>query len=202
MAKNNVNNVGTGKPRVGGAIFRAPLGIKVPTDPAVELDPSIFECMGYCNEDGLTEAEERETEELKAWGGDILQKPQSSFSKQYTFIPIETNKEVLKARFGSKHVDEDEAIMHVAHTSDELEHCVWVFDLLLNDHMISRKIVENGQVTEMGEIVYNGQDPVGYEMTMSVYPNGNNTYVDEYILDELKIKPSVSVEVSVSKKES
>ena len=49
----DVKNVTAGKPKVGGAIFRAPLGTTLPTDATTNLDAA-FKALGYCSDDGLT----------------------------------------------------------------------------------------------------------------------------------------------------
>ena len=43
-------NVTTGKPKTGGAVFRAPLGTALPTDAKTALDEA-FKNLGYCSED-------------------------------------------------------------------------------------------------------------------------------------------------------
>ena len=50
---NNAQNVSVAKPKVGGAIFVAPLGTDLPTDATTALDAA-FQNVGYISEDGLT----------------------------------------------------------------------------------------------------------------------------------------------------
>ena len=67
----NVNNVTSAKPKVGGAIFSAPLGTPLPTDATTDLNAA-FKPLGYVSEDGLVNENTASSENLKAWGGDIV----------------------------------------------------------------------------------------------------------------------------------
>ena len=72
---NTVGNVTTGKPKVGGAVFWAPLGTTIiPTDTTTELDKA-FVCLGYCSDDGVTNSSAPDTDTVKAWGGDTVLRP-------------------------------------------------------------------------------------------------------------------------------
>lgn len=61
----DVKNVTVGKPKKGGAIYRAPLGTALPTDAKSELDQA-FKALGYCGEDGLVNANSPESDNIKA----------------------------------------------------------------------------------------------------------------------------------------
>ena len=71
---NTVDYVSTGKPAGVGAVWRAPLGTALPTTFDATLD-NAYKCLGYCSEDGLTNATNISTENIKAWGGDIVDTP-------------------------------------------------------------------------------------------------------------------------------
>lgn len=63
---NNKDNVSTGKPKVGGAVFTAITGSTLPTDATTALDAA-FKSLGYCSEDGVTNSSGISTENIKAW---------------------------------------------------------------------------------------------------------------------------------------
>src|SRR5690625_495711 len=151
----NVANVSTAKPKVGGAIYSAPVGTELPTDAITELD-SKFNSLGYVSEDGLTNENTPESEAIQAWGGDTVAVVQTSKEDSFTFTLIEaTNINVLKEVFGQDNVTGDlETGITIKANNKELEERSLVIDMILKGGILKRIVVPNAKVFEYGEIEY------------------------------------------------
>lgn len=179
----DVKNVTVGKPKKGGAIYRAPLGTQLPTDAKTALDPA-FKALGYCGEDGLVNANSPESDNLKAWGGDTVYTYQSEKNDTFTFTLIEAmNVEVLKAVYGDANVTGAlETGITVKANSEEQVDCAWVVDMILRSGVLKRVVIPSANVSEVGDITYADEEAVGYETTITAKPDedGNTHY--EYIV--------------------
>ena len=175
---NTVANVSAGKPRATGGIWRAPAGSTLPTDASTALDAA-FVCLGYANDDGVTNEFSTE-DEVKAWGGDIVL---STKTDEFTFTLIESiNPDVLGAVYGGSNVTGTVATGVTVNVNDAMqESAIWVIELLLAKTTYKRIVIPKGMVKEVGEIAYKDDEPIGYEITLScgVDASGNTHY--EYI---------------------
>ena len=177
---NNVANVTTGKPKVGGAVYRAPAGTAAPTDAKTEL-PSAFKCLGYVSDEGVTNSTSIDSEEIKAWGGDTVLTPQTGKTDTFQLALLESlNVEVLKAYFGDENVTgtDIKTGLSVKCNSKELSSCVWVVEMIAAGNIPHRVVIPNAKPTEMEDITYVDNEPVSLGMTLTALPDeeGNTHY--------------------------
>ena len=180
---NVVSNVTAGKPNPTGAIFRAPVGTTLPTDTDAPLDEA-FVCLGFCSDDGVTNAGEMDSETIKAWGGQTVlvvstEKPDTF---QLTFLEA-LNANVLKTVYGDGNVTENAEAGTISVTSNvaALEDHVYVIDIAMRGGAMKRIVIPQGELSELGDIVYKDDEAVGYDVTVAANldSSGNTHY--EYI---------------------
>lgn len=185
MKKNDVMNVTAGKPKVGGAIFCAPVGTPLPTNTTDELNAA-FSNLGYCSDDGLTNSTNLEVEEIKAWGGTTVLVIQKSKDDKYKFKLIEVkNVDVLKYVYGPENVSGtlETGITVKANNGDVPEQSI-VIDMILRDSTAKRVVIPNCKISEVGDIEYTDEDAVGYETTVTCTPDSEGNTHYEYILKD------------------
>lgn len=170
---NNTANVSVGKPMTGGAVYVAPLGTTLPATAVATLDQA-FEPLGYISEDGVVNSLERTSENVKAWGGDIVLSPQTEKVDTWAMTFIESlNPTVLEQIFGSDNVSGTLATgLTVRANSKELDHSCWVIDMLMNGGYKKRVVIANGQITATGEVTYADNSAVGFNATITAFPGG------------------------------
>ena len=182
-SKNKASNVTAGKPKITGAIFRAPTGTTLPTDAKTELDAA-FKCLGYVSEDGVTNSNSPESEQTKAWGGDVVLSTQTEKPDTFQFKLIEAkNIDVLKMIYGDSHVTGDlDTGIKVDVTAEDPGPAAYVIDMILKDGDLKRIVIPSASISEMDDIVYNDSEPVGYDVTLTATADDTGCTHHEYIV--------------------
>lgn len=124
--------VSTGKPKITGAVFGAPVGSTLPTT-ATEALAAAFKDLGYISEDGLSNGNSPTKETVKEWGGAVVATIQTERPDTFTLTFLESeNADVLKMIYGPGNVTvgEDGSIS-IAVKPEDLGSYAWVFDMLL-----------------------------------------------------------------------
>lgn len=173
-----VSNVSAGKPAVGGAAYFAPLNTTLPNDATTAL--SGFTGLGYISEDGLVNSNSPETEQVKAWGGDIVLTPLTQKQDTFKFTLIEVlNTDVLKFVYGDANVSGSLAAgISVTANAKDLGGHVMVFDMIMRGGVLQRIVLPNAEISEIGDVEYTDSGAVGYEVTVNALPDssGNTHY--------------------------
>ncbi|EFZ34661.1 phage tail protein [Ligilactobacillus ruminis] len=186
---NQPKYVTSAKPKVGGSIYSAPIGTALPTDATTALNTA-FKCLGYVSDDGVQNSDDRKTTDIKSWGGDIVNSVQTEKTDTFKYTLIEAlNVDVLKEIYGDSNVTGGlDTGITVKSNSIELDEHVIVIEMVLRNNVLKRIVLPSAKVTDVGEIKYKDGDNVGYETTVTCFPDDNSNTHYEYI-----VKPKTAV---------
>lgn len=179
----NTTLVSTGKPKVAGAIYRAPKGTTLPTDATSTLAVGFLD-MGYVTEDGVTNSNAPSTEKVKAWGGQIVLIVSTEKPDTWKMKFLESlNSNVLETVYGAGNVTLDavNGKISVVANADALEEWSYVIDMVMAGGALKRVVIPAGALSALGDIVYKDNEAVGYEVTLDALPDSFNNNHYEYI---------------------
>jgi len=163
MATNsqNVRVAVTGAVSVGDTDATAPTG----TSGAL----TGFSDLGLIGEDGVTESRGRSTNDIKAWqGGALVRTVVTDGTLTYHFIMLETSKATAELFYGATSVaDVSDGSLVIVPTSTGGRKS-FVLDVIDGSELL-RVYVPQGEVTEVGDRVYQNGEAIGYEVTVTAY---------------------------------
>ena len=182
MAKNDSSLTSVAKPVAAGAISSGTIKTTLPTDATTDLATG-FVKLGYVSEDGLTNGLDQDVENVKAWGGDTILTVRTSRTETFKFTLVQAlDVDVLKEVYGQDNVTGDLTTgITVKHNGNELPRRAFVIDMLMTGNAVKRIVVPFGQVTEFGDVTYVDGSVVGYETTVTCFPDAHGNTVYEYI---------------------
>ena len=152
---------------VTGAVYVGDEGTTAPTDATTPLDVAMHD-LGLVSEDGVTEARERSTEKIKAWqNAATVREVVTESGMTYSFRLIETKKETVELYYGALVAADGSISIDPSKTGGRKAFALDVID----DGQEIRVWVASGEVTAVGEQVYANGQPIGYEVTVTCYPN-------------------------------
>lgn len=154
-----------------GGVRVAVDGTALPTS-AVAVLAAAWHDLGYIGEDGVTQSIGADSNNIRAWGGDTVRVVQTSHELTYQFDMLEVNDYTLEEYYGNAAagVVEVDGTPPTSHP--------WIIDMLDGTNRI-RIVIPDGQITERGDVVYNGADASVLPVTVSCFPDasGNKAYI-------------------------
>jgi len=153
---------------VSGKVQVAPLGTTAPT--GIDATWTGATDLGYVSEDGLTESTSTTMEKIRAWQNrTIVRSVVTEGETTFQLTLIQTNEDILTEVYGLGSGD----IASGAFVSDpevERPHKAWCFDVIDGTNLV-RKFIPDGQITEVGDIVYQNGAAIGFQITVMAYYN-------------------------------
>lgn len=176
--------------RVGitGSVRSAPIGTVAPTDPTSAYAAG-WVSWGYVSEDGVTENFTSESTDIRAWqNGALVRTINSKTDVTFKLVVLETNKSIMADYRPGSSPSSAAGITTTAVKAIAPNPRAFALDLIDGSVRI-RKIIPRGEISERGEIMYKNDEPIGYEVTIKVYPAADGTLYLEYTDDPAAIVP-------------
>jgi hypothetical protein len=166
-----------------GTLYRGPVGTTAPPDATTALAVGFVD-LGGIGEDGATEERERDTEEIRYDNGDLAREvvTESAYTLKATLI--ETTAAGLNAYYGTTATVTAGAITIDVNPAETGGRFAWVHDVVDGD-VVRRTYIPSGEVTEVGELTFVGDEPWGYELTIKGYKAAGNTWAARVFVDGL-----------------
>ena len=179
--KNNAENVSVGKGVAGGYIFSAPIGTALPTDYSTALDPA-YKNLGFISDEGISNAVANSSSDpFRDFNGDTVSSAAPSKTETLTVSYIEIKADTLKEVYGQDNVKDEEGMIVVEHTNDEMPHRVLVLELVLKNGRRWRRVLPNAQVTAWDTMTLVYTDLIKLPVTYTANADAEGRPMYDYI---------------------
>lgn len=192
MAEPSITNVAAAKPSASGGVYYAPLGTALPTDATTALAAD-YVPLGYVSEDGISPSREMSSEQVKAWGGDIVAALVTDDAKSFEFTLLEVfSADVQKFIHGAANVTVTAATAATSTTSAtpekiaildkayKPENCVFVFELQHGGKK-RRVVIAKSDNAITGEEPYTDGGLSAYTISATALKDSEGVRVYEYL---------------------
>jgi hypothetical protein len=178
-------------PRTSGSCMWAPLTVSLPTTSYATLTGGVngFVDLGFIDENGLKQKEDRVSTDVFVWGGDLVGTLQDKYSRTMTFRLMQfTNKDTQAVSHGVANVTYTAATttngneIAVQLNAKLLDTKAWCFDGLYN-LQLCRVIIPIGRVVQLGEVDMTHKAFSTLECTLKAYPDSSKNHGYMYIND-------------------
>lgn len=168
------------KPKIGGAVYRAPAGTTLPSDASTAL-AGTYTAVGYNTDAGVTRSTSMDTQTVKAWGGDVVLVLENSKTETFKFAMLDAHSvEALKIYNGDSNVTGTDLAsgISVKANNNAMGGHVFVIDMIEAGSTLHRIVIPNGVVTSLDDVTYVDNAAVAYGVTITAVADsyGNSSY--------------------------
>lgn len=154
-----------------GALYKGPFGTAAPADSQAVLDAG-FENLGYFSSDGVPINFADSVDNIVPWqNAQVVRSTRTETLTTLAFMPIQTRGSVLEAFHAGSVMTEPtpgEFLMDIVPAVADPS--TWLFDAFDGTKKM-RWYIPNAEITERGEIMHANGSPIGYPMTITMYPD-------------------------------
>jgi hypothetical protein len=169
---------------ITGEMFSAPAGTALPDDVTTPLTED-FIGHGYVDEDGIVESWDDSVQNITAWqNATVVRAARESSVGTFKLVLIQTRGSNLELYYPGSVVEANGAgewKLDVLPANADPR--VFVFNVVDGDK-IERIVLGNAEVTERGDVVRKNGEPIGYEITVTLYPDDDGNLMHKYSNDE------------------
>lgn len=197
VSAQNVLQLIAPSPRTTGSVLWAPLAATLPTTSYATLQAGTgtgptatgLTDLGFLDENGLKQKENRKTTDMFAWGGNIVGTLQDTYDRTMTYKLLQfNNQNVAAAGYGISNVSYTAATtsngneIAIQMNAKLLDTRSWVFDGIYNA-ALARVVIPIGRVITLGEVDMTNKAYMTTECTLKAYPDSNNNHGYMYLND-------------------
>lgn len=155
---------------ITGQLYSAPRGTAPPEDASSPLDPEWIG-HGYVSEDGVTESWEDSVENIVAWqSATVVRSARTESVATLSCTLIQSRGSNLELYHPGSQMEEGEDGWRLDVVPAVADPRAFVLNVV-DGPKLMRIFIGNGEVTERGEIQYQNGEPIGYEVTITTYPD-------------------------------
>jgi hypothetical protein len=163
------NTASSVKVGVTGSVWVGPTSATAPTSATTTLTG--FTELGYVSPDGLEEARDRSTNQIRGWqNGDLIREVVTESTATFKFMLMETTKAVIELFYGATVAGTGASSAVAVNTSATGGKKSFVFNVVDGSSVI-RTYVATGEILSVEAVTAANGDVIGYGVTVTAYPD-------------------------------
>lgn len=175
---NTASNVKVG---VTGSVWVGPTSATAPTSATTTLTG--FTELGYVSADGLEEARDRSTNQIRGWqNGDLIREVVTESTATFKFMLLETTKAVIELFYGSAVSGTGASAAIAVNPGATGGKKSFVFNTV-DGASVHRTYVASGEVLSVEAVKSANGETIGYGVTVTAYPDSSGVAFTKFSAD-------------------